>query len=305
MTLLEKLKEILPKPIYYIVSLIILLCVFISNILVYYVINYFIISQYLIDTPFILVALILSISIFFISLQNYETLFRLSQIVSVLAFIMLSINVIGVFKFVNLINVLPIYNFENISILKTSILYTAYFTTPFFLLTFIKKSNIIDSENLNKKIIKTSIISGLIIILILFIILSTSGIDLIELFYYPEYMVLKKIKISFVESIENLCFMLWDLYAFIFCALSTLYLKYSITSLFNIKEHKTKNIIPILLFASVSILPIFLLKNAPSITEKIYYYSPIILFLIFLTVLLFLYITSLLKKKGIENPPQI
>lgn len=297
LTILEKLKEKLNPFFYYIIFIIVILYALFMAMLVYYIINYFILSQYLTDTSFFIVLLILVISAIYLVFQNYETLTRFSFLTTFITAVMLIINIVGVSTHFEFNNILPIYNYDIKGILYGSFIFISLFTSPLLLMSFIKRSDITDKENLNKKFIISIIISGLTLIVIITVILGALGITLSTIFSYPEYIVLKKIKFNFIESIENISFLLWVYYAFNLCSCALMFVKYSLKNEFKIKSNKTLNIITLFLMLVIFIIPNFLLNNNPSISSFIYKISPIIYFSVFFVIIFLMFIFSLFNAE--------
>lgn len=296
MTMFEKISYLFPKIISVPLKIIILLTIMFLNIMVYYLSLYFIVSHYLTQTPFLIVGIILTSVVFYLGIKDYEVLTRVSFLLVSLAFILLFLSVCGLLPHSEIENALPIYNYDIKGILNSVFVFFSLFCSPLFLITFIKKDNIIDKESFNKKAIIAFLISGLITLTVFFMVLSTIGINLIEIFSYPEYLALKKIKFSFIESVENLLFLLWCIFGYILCTTSTMYIKDSLCDMFKIKAKKAKSILVFLITAVLVLIPEFVFKGNSVLTNNIYKHSPFILSIVLCGTIIIVFIASLFKK---------
>ena len=111
-------------------------------------------------------------------------------------------------------------------------------------------------------------------------------------------MVLKKIKIlDFIESIENIVFLLWFLYLLIICTLSLLFCKNFLMPKNKQNKKKKNYIISFILSFSVSLIPIFVFESHYGITTIVYSLIPFVLPGTIFFCLLLIYIKSKIKLK--------
>ena len=113
------------------------------------------------------------------------------------------------------------------------------------------------SKNLTRKLIVRYLLSNLFISIIIITTQGVMGIDLIELFKYPEYVVLKKISLlDFINNIENILS---------FCLIFGNYIFLSICSkqLYDIcyETFKKKWIYPVFLVVSLFFISNFVFDN--------------------------------------------
>jgi len=296
MTMLEKIDYLFPKVISIPLIIVILITIFFLSLLIYYLINYFVVSHYLTETPFWLIGIILISSVFYLSTKNYEVLTRVSTILTIVSIVMLLVNIFGLLPYSEMNNILPLYNFENKKIVKSSLIFFSLFSSPLFLITFINKKQITDKEKVNKKIIIHIILSFIVTFIIFYMILSTLGINLIELFSYPEYIALKKINLNFAKSIENICFLVWSIFAYILCTTGVMYLKDSIIDTFKLKSDNINKIIPFIICLFIILIPELLFKDNHILTGYIYGIAPIILGGVLCGIVLLMFPLIKLKK---------
>ena len=133
------------------------------------------------------------------------------------------------------------------------------------------------------------IISFIMIFLSISTTIGVLGINISNLFDYPAYSVLKKIKLfSFLDSLENVSIMLWILYIINASSVMLSFISSSIKETFNIKS---KTIIIILLIISFAIPNFIFFSNNYNESYE-YIYLP----LSFLIIMFIIIIISLIKK---------
>lgn len=245
----------------------------------------FISSQYLEKTPQLIIALAFLPAIIYMTQKGTRVIGRTIFILSVISIIFVILTILGLTWQIKIENILPILENGIKSPIIGSFIYIAYNITPIFLLTIIPKNEILDKENLKKRMIITYIISNIIILLIFFITLSVLGINLINLYKYPEYDVLKKVSlIGFIERIESIISLRWTFYVFTITIIGVLFISKYIKHTFKIKNEKTNKKIITLISTILIILGknIFLNNNKLNIFK--YITLPILSFIILILI---------------------
>ena len=114
--------------------------------------------------------------------------------------------------------------------------------------------------------------------IICFAVVSILGRHLIKIYSYPEYMVLKKIKISsFIENVENFVSLIWlfDLY-------------YGLTLSFKkIRGILKKDYKTIILVLLITLINSFIINNNYEYMLFIYKYIYIIIYLLVVSIVIF------------------
>lgn len=137
--------------------------------------------QFLYKTPKIIISIILIIPIYYLSRSSNNSFKITVLLLFYLNIILYVFSFIGLFSKINITNILPI-NFE----IKTSLLSPIVFNTiPLFMLLSLPNIDI------NKNFIYGFILAFLSELITLFVMISILGIDLIRLFKYPEFLILK------------------------------------------------------------------------------------------------------------------
>ena len=194
---------------------------------------------------------------------------------------------------VKLDNLLPIFIVSKKDIFISSITFAFYFTIPLTNL-FSLNLNQIDDKNKFKKYYYLGItLSFIIAILSIFTTICLSGTKINELFDYPIYTTLKRIKLfSFLDSLENVSIMLWILFIINASSMSLLFIFNTINDTFNLTKKKN-NIIKFIIMSICFTIPNFIFTNNNYNESYNYIWIPfIVLLLIFLIV-----IYSLIKDR--------
>ena len=252
------LNQKLNKPTKFIFSLFFFFILFVNVI----ILRIFTTSFYLTKTPGWFIVIPYLFICFYNSKKGIKTIAKEAQILMPISFVIITLNMLGVSKDGSLDYFLPIITTPWIKIILSSIYFAILTTIPQLLLFDIK---IKKDEHIQGYLFITStlIFIGTIIIFVL-------GPSLIKIYRFPEYMVLKQLKLfNFVEKIENLVGMIWFFDLFIS----------SSVSLYNLgKTIKNNKIILIMLILVLVIGELFAYHY--EFIMFMYKYMPYILFAI-------------------------
>ncbi len=236
---------------------------------------------FLVKSPHWFILLPALLLIFRICKKSFTTIGRVGSILMYISLFMVIIALITLTGYVETKNYLPIFTTDIFHLLQASIYYVAYSTAPLIFMILIP-----DTDN---HLPKYYFLANLTIIIMGTLIIGILGPDLINIYRYPEYMILKVIKIlNFIEKVENV---------FAIATLFDLFMVLSI-SMNSIKEKlplKGQNIWFSLILLFVFSLSIFL-GIYYSLALQIYYYLPIIL-LIFVILILIIFTIKLKRKE--------
>ena len=239
----------------------------------------FINSFYLIKTPRIIIILSILLLSIYLSFKDNKTLINLSNLFFCFSIFIVILFTILLIPYSNINELLPIFNYNNINILKGSIIYALISTVPLI---------IINNYNTNIKITLKNYLVASIINLTIVIGTTLSLGNLLNVYRFPEYAVLKQIRIlDFIENIENISAFGWYAESFIVISLTIFNIKDTLSFKYN------KLYLVILL---LSLIPMLILSNNYDLLLKVFYIHPYIL-LIFFIIFLLLLIYLKLKKK--------
>lgn len=200
-------------------------------------------SIYLIDTNKFFIALPLLLVILYLNTKDISVNFKISSILVIVCNSIYFLAVIGLIANIKVLNFLPLFNVPFTKVLLISFEFAIYSITPCILFGGLK-NNI---ENLNKKMIKEYLGSNLVLTSIFLLTQGVLGVELVNLFKYPEYVILKKISLlDFINNVENILSFCWLFMIF-------MYLSICSKQLYDICEStfKKKWIYPIFLIVSI------------------------------------------------------
>ena len=185
-------------------------------------------SFYLIKSPILYIILPIPFIIYKITQHGFSTIAKVTEVLFPISIIIYILVVLGLSQNMKFSYFQPFLTADKMDILKGSIYFAIYSTAPFFLLW---------NVELDNKLAKSYLQSMLGIFIIAIIITGVLGPNLTQIYRFPEYMTMKKIKLfNFIEKVENIVSITW---------LFSLFISLSITG-YNLKEllpQKRKNIL--------------------------------------------------------------
>lgn len=179
------------------------------------IITTFISSFFLNKTPKIFIILPSILLCYYISTKDKDVMKYLALALTFFSIITITLNFFALLPHMEIKNILPLFTFKNKNMIKSIFFYAIVSTCPLLLLN--------DEDYSAKDYITSYIITNIITLIICFAIVSILGRSLINMYSYPEYMVLKKIQISsFIENVENFASLIWlfDLYYLVTCTIN-------------------------------------------------------------------------------------
>jgi spore germination protein KB len=295
----EKIKNLFPKYIYYIFSMLLIITSLSLSALIFFRLTVFFHSQFTGSFSKIIIASVLMITTYYLTSKNIEVIARFSVVITFICLfihIFDSLSLIPQFK---LDNVLPIINTNYKNIITSSLIFSCLFSGPSFLLLIIPKNSIVDKYKLKKNIIITYVISGVSLLAINIITLGVLGIDLIKIFTYPVYIVLKRINIiDFVNSIENISVLMWFFILIFTSAFSLFFSKTYLIKLFKINDKRIKTCITIFMNLLIAFLPLLLFSNKSFFDKPISAVIPVIIYSFIYLLLIIILIANKIKTKN-------
>lgn len=242
----------------------------------------FIYSQFLFQTPLIVIAIIISFGIFYISIKNLTTIARTGTAFFIISTILYFIAALSLIGKCDLNGLKPIFNSGITPILKGSFSSLGLNIFPLFIILIIPKNNIKNNDKIISSFFKVYIFRYLCMLSVLVICVAILGIELTNLYQYPEYHILKTINIAnFFQRVESVLSVQWIFDAVMSIALCLYYVKESITKTFNLKNKF--NLINIICIISILIIANYIFTSntvAETFYKNIYSFLTSIFFLI-------------------------
>ena len=182
--------------------------------IVYLIFNLFIFSQilfsfqtfsssfYFTKSPNWFVLLPIIPLIYKLSKSGYSTIGKIAQMLFPITVILVILSFIGLYSHMKWDTFLPIYDTEPISIMKGSILFMTYTTIPYYLFLIVPLEK--------KKLLSKYLLSCILVFSLGLVIMAVLGPNLIKVYRYPEYIILKDIELfNFIEHQENIISIIW------------------------------------------------------------------------------------------------
>lgn len=285
--IIEKINYLFNKPTAKTINIINTSIIFFISIILLYSISSFITKEYLPNTNIIYTSIIYSILIYIINTKGIEVISRTSIFLPIISIIFIIITIIGLTPQLKIINFIP--TLKEYNPLNTALLNSFITTTYLYSILIIPKNKIIDKKNYNKTIIISYTLSSIINIILSIYIIGVLGKYLINIYPYPEYIVLRKITLfTFIDRLENIISLQWIYSIFITLSLNIYYIKNCIK-----KNDKSKKLSFITILIFIIIFNILIKTNLLSNTFITNYY-PYILSIIIINIIL---ISIKIKKK--------
>lgn len=268
---------------------------FIALTLIYSISN-FIITQFLTKTPMIIILLFMGIIMIYTVSKGIEVIARAEIIFFAIVILLTIISTLGVIPYFDVDNLKPYMADGSNKPIYAGIYFLFTNVVPITVMLIYPKANICNKNKTTKYIIVAYLIAMLFIFLATFLTIGALGIELIELFPHPEYMVLKKISfLGFIERIENVIYTKWLLNNFICFSLIIYYITNSI------RKCNKQKLLPIIVTTSVMVLSQLLFKDNTQFKWfifNIYPYLNLALFIILIIIILNIFIRRNIIKKA-------
>jgi spore germination protein KB len=153
--------------------------------------------------PFIIAFMLISI-LFYGFNKGFDTIIRYTDIVIILAIVLIAIGLFGNINMFDITNFLPIIIKFNYPFILSVLAVMIISITPLIIFMSIK----IDYDS--KALLLGYLLGGLIILLEVLMTIGTLGVTLASIYRYPVYIAFKKIKMGiFFERIENILAAIW------------------------------------------------------------------------------------------------
>ena len=253
-------------------------------ILVYILIIYkiFVVSFLLVSSPEIFVTIPFIILTLYCAFKGYKVISRVAGSLFPISIIFSIIILLSLMGFIETTNYLPILTETPLNTLETALMFAGFSALPNILTLHIKGDI--------KGYKRMYIISAITLILAALFVEGVLGEVLVEIFRFPEYMVLKQIKLfKFIEKVENVLAIIWVLDLFITAVMAM----FSIKEL--VPENKAKLTTSAILVVLIYIIDNFLAFNYVN-ELRMYYVLPIISLIV--PIIVGLPLLYLVKKKA-------
>ena len=220
---------------------------------------------YLPKTPSWFLLIPVFLLIYKVSKSGYRAINSLSKIFLFLLLCLFFMTLIGLAGHLQIDSLFPVYTVDYEHILSSSLVFASYTTIPYFMFLFSKEESFksLLSYNLSSLFV---LFFGMLITLVL-------GPNLISLYRYPEYAILKEVKIfNFIENMENILAFLFLIPLSISLFLATIHLN-------QVFKKKNSRVLFPLVLIILYFFSVFL-SNCYSQELAFYFYYPLLFFII-------------------------
>ena len=241
-------------------------------------------SIYLIDLKKYFIMFPTLLLLIYMNTKDIGVHMKVSNILFIISLFIFIIAFLALVPKVDYLNLLPLFNTSFKNILFTSLEFSLFSVVPNILYGYLNYNN-------SKKLIKNYLISNLFLALVIVVTQGILSVELVKMFKYPEYIVLKKISLlDFVNNVENIISFLWIFTIFMYLSMCSKEIYDISYELFN-----KKYIYPIFLLISMYFISNYCLDN---VIFLLFLYNNLwLILLVILVIYILVNIVSLKKKK--------
>lgn len=264
LTIIEKIDNIFPKTKY--IFLVIILIIIVTSLLyslnnLVTFINYYILK----NVSLIVITFSFLVTVYYALTKNIDTIFRLAEICFYIYIFIFIISILGVSKYVNLYNVKPLLASPINNTITSSFIYLLSSVIPLFLLGIIPLNKVNKTKKSDFTLMRATRLSSILIFINLFSIITTLGIELVNIYENPDIILYKKISfLNILERLETTLAFNNILNSFFFILIGIYFLKELIINIFKIKKEKEK------LSLSLIVFTLMIISTILTIPKNIY-----------------------------------
>lgn len=252
-------------------------------VIIFILLPLFVNAFYLTNTPKIIINIPFLLLSIYICFKGKEVLENLSSFLCIFSIIIILFFAISLTGYSDLSNTLPILSNGTFNIIKSSLIYASITSIPQIIT--------INYSNDFKENIKDYLLASISIFGIVFFTIIALGEPLLKIYSFPEYTVLRQIKIlNFIENIENISSFIWyfDLFIMLSCLVT------------NLKDKLPKKHNKLYFYSLITITLLFttfiINKNYIYILNIVYIHSFVLCIFFITFVILLLYLIYMNKK---------
>ncbi len=256
-------------------------------------------SQYLYDTPQLFIYIIFAIPIIYMLSKGIKVALRSMIIIFMITFFFYTITFFSLVPQANIMNLFPILKDGLGPVLTGTFGFIAYSITPLLFIGSIPVHYYEDKDNYKKYMIISYILSCITVFVIPFLVITIFGIELVQLYQYPEFQILRRVSFGgFIERVESTLSIQWIFDLFVLITMGMYFIKQGFYHIFYIKNKNIKVVLNgVFLIISIIISINFFRNNTAANTFSVNPYPYICYgFMIFFFIIYF--IISLKKKRA-------
>lgn len=230
------------------IKLILIIGVSLYVLILFYDLTNFVYSQYLNKTPMLFIGFLFMLAMIYTLNKGINVTLKSFVIIFYICIILFIISVIGLLPKIEINNIKPFFVDGFMPILKGAISYVVYSVFPIIIIGVIPNNKIENYHLFKKYTFFTYAFMTFSAILVSINLIGVLGIDLVELYQYSEFHILKKINcFNFINRLERTLALQWILNFYCFCTLGIHFILTGLES-FKIKYNKYSILIICALF---------------------------------------------------------
>lgn len=278
-----------------IVNYILCILIFFIAIVLIYSISNFIVSQFLTETPIIIILFFMAIVVIYTESKGIEVIARAGIVFFIIVVLLTCVSTLGLIPYFDVSNIKPIMANGIKKPFNASLYLLLTNIVPITVMLIHPKNKISDKNKTIKYLTITYLIAMLFAFMATLLTVGTLGIELIELFPHPEYMVLKKISfLGFIDRIENIIYVKWLFHDFVCFSLIIYYISNSI------KKADKQKLLPIIITITIMIASQLLFKDNSQFKWFVFHIYPYLNLGLFI-ILTIIFINVFIRKKIIKE----
>lgn len=254
LNIFDKNKKIFGAIIGHILNFVISIIILIMLVICVWSLSNYATTKYLTETPSYFVALLFIIPAIYACIKGIETIGRISEILFFFSIIIISLIVFSLITYSDFNNMKPILANGFNPFIEGTLKYLSYSVLPFFMLLVVPKKDIADSKKCGRYFILGFVISALSMFLVFYMTISVLGVNLVSLYRYPEYYVIKKVMVlGVIKNVENFFSIHWLFNMFIFITMGVYFVSEYVKNILKFKKEKTR-VISIIIVGLISVI---------------------------------------------------
>lgn len=291
----DKVIKLFGKTLGTIINLTLIFSAFVMGISVIFNLISFIESQLLLFTPSYIIGIPFVLTVIYASSKDIQDLSRLSFVLTIINICLYLVAVVYLLSNLDVSNFYPILANGIKAPLKGSFYISMLNILPYFLILCIPKSSLNSTKKVNRNIILTYIVAIILMFFVVFSTLGNLGEDLLKIYQYPEYIVLKKINyFNFINHVENFVSIQWIFGLFFNLTLIVFFIK----TFFKDKKIGKKKTLPIITTFSIYIVSTLVFKNIFIFNNYVYNYALYFRYVLLAALVLIVIKIIFLKRKN-------
>lgn len=271
--------------------------------LILYNLSLFLDTQYIPDTSSLYVKILIMVPVIYAASRSIATISRISQVVLIINIALFLLSALGIISDFDTNNMLPVLAKGSMPVLFGGIQYAIFSGLPLFLLTIIPTKLLKNQKNIVRNSTIVYILTNVMILAMFVITIGILGYEVVSIYKYPEYMVLKQFSLfGIIERLEGTLGIQFVFSMFVFITLIIYICSKSINVVW--KDLKLQQLFPTLIGILMIGISGIMFKNSTFATFFIGKYVPwifgIVLSAIILILCIGIFVRNVINKKSTD-----